>query len=327
MRHVVNISGGKDSAACALLAADRGRPFELWMADTGNEHPATVSYAHDVAKFVGQPLNIARADFTAQIEKKRAYVREKWPEKGVPDEVVMRALYALQPTGNPFLDLCIWKGRFPSRKAQFCTEFLKQKAVEDAIVGPALESSPICQWLGVRRDESLNRRNAPMFQRVRRVDKPHNMLLFRPIIHWTAQDVFAFAKAKGLRPNPLYKLGFGRVGCFPCINASKGELAQIGRIFPEVVERLTEWEAIVAAASKRSKATFFASDVTPEGAAIGAAARAKGGLTPEESSATKWPDASQVFDWAKTSRGGRQYSLLGLADDGLSCSSQYGLCE
>lgn len=326
-RHIVNISGGKDSAATALLAADRGKPFDLVMADTGNEHPATVDHAHYLADFLGKPLLIARADFTAQIARKREFVETKWRLQGVPEATVRRALAVLHPTGNPFIDLCIWKGRFPSRKAQFCTEFLKAKAVEDAIVGPSLETNHVVQWLGVRRDESLNRRNAPMFQKVRRYDHPHNVLMYRPLIHWTAQDVFAFAKAKGLEPNPLYKMGFCRVGCFPCINASKAELAQIGRVFPEVVDRLMEWEAAVADASKRGKATFFAPDVTPEGAAIGAAARARGGMTIEESATTHWPNARNVFDWAKTTRGGRQYDLLGFADDGLSCTSQYGLCE
>lgn len=325
--HIVNISGGKDSSATALLAADRGRDFALWMADTGNEHPATVEHANYLADLLGKPLNIARADFAPQLLRKREFVAVKWREQGMPEAIVLRAMEALQPTGNPFLDLCIWKGRFPSRKAQFCTEFLKQKAIEDACVGPALESAPVVQWLGVRRDESLNRRNAPMFQRVKRLDKPYSMLLYRPIILWTAQDVFEFAARKGLRPNPLYKMGFGRVGCFPCINANKNELARIGKIFPEVIARLLEWEAIVAAASKRGKATFFASDVTPDGAAIGRRARASGGMTAEDFSLQNWPNATAVFDWAKTTRGGRQYDLLRYADDGLSCSSQYGLCE
>lgn len=180
---------------------------------------------------------------------------------------------------------------------------------------------------GVRRDESLNRRDAPMFQRVRMPGR--GMVLFRPIIHWTAQDVFSFAAAKGLPPNPLYLHGMSRVGCFPCINAGKAELKEIGRRFPEAVEKIMAWEKIVSSASKRQKSTFFAPDVTPEGAAIGRAARARGGLTAEESAATHWPDAATVFDWAKTTRGGRQYDLLDMAfaDDGLSCSSQYGLCE
>ncbi|MGP9790671.1 phosphoadenosine phosphosulfate reductase domain-containing protein [Roseinatronobacter sp. NSM] len=327
-RHIINISGGKDSAAVALIAADRGQAFDLWMADTGNENQITWDYAHYLADFLGKELNIARADFSEQIAKKRKYVAEKWPEDGVPETIVARALDILQPTGNPFLDLCIWKGRFPSRRAQFCTEFLKARAMADAVVDPALECGRVVQWLGVRRDESLNRRTAPMFQRVRRSDKPHDILLFRPIIHWTAENVFAWAAHRGLRPNPLYLQGFGRVGCFPCINANKAELALIGRMYSEVIEKLAQWEWIVKQASKRGAATFFASDLTPEGATMGR--RIKKLPTDERPAAiaaANWPNAHRVFDWAKTTRGGRQYDLLSSAEDEFSCSSQYGLCE
>ena len=47
--------------------------------------------------------------------------RVRWTNKAK-----RRALAVLHPSGNPFLDLCLWKGRFPSRKAQFCTEHLKR---------------------------------------------------------------------------------------------------------------------------------------------------------------------------------------------------------
>lgn len=354
--HIVNLSGGKDSQACALLAMERGRPFRLVMADTGNEHQMTLDHAAYVADFVGVPLEMARADFSREIAKKRDFVAREWPKHGVPAANVERALAALQPTGNPFVDLCIWKGRFPSRKAQFCTEFLKQRAIEQAIVAPALDAGPVVQWLGVRRDESLNRRHAAMFQRVDR--QPNPMLYFRPLIHWTGQNVIDYASARGMQHNPLYSMGMGRVGCFPCINASKTELGEIGRRFPEVIDRLKKWETVVADASKRGAATFFTPDVTPEGAALGRKVKAAGAaemrrLHPEipelidgkpnpafsarasklvsaMSAGLPWPPADQVFDWAKTTRGGWQYDLLAAAfdpDEGPSCSSQYGLCE
>lgn len=355
--HIVNISGGKDSATCALLAAERGKPFRLVMADTGNESEITLHYAHQVADFVGKPLELVRADFTARIAAKREFVAREWPKHGVPAVRVERALAVLVPTGIPFLDLCIWKGGFPSRKAQFCTEFLKSDAIQKAVIAPALEVGSVVQWLGVRRDESLNRRAAPMFQRVSQPG-PHDMLMFRPIIHWTAQNVFGYAAARGLPPNPLYLQGMGRVGCFPCINAGKLELREIARRYPETVERIAEWEVMAADASKRGVGTFFAADVTPEGAAMGRevkrlAARlvhdARPDLRrpqmPEQeserdraiamaandiSAAMPWPTAHEVFAWAKTDRGGRQFNLLDYAfgaDTGLSCSSQYGLCE
>ena len=327
IQHIVNISGGKDSAECARLAMERGRPFRLVMADTGNESPITIDYAHRLADWIGVPLEVARRDFTREIEGKRRFVETKWREQGVPEAIVLRALDALVPTGSPFLDLCIWKGRFPSRKAQFCTEFLKQDAVERQVIVPALERGSVIQWIGVRRDESLNRRNAEMFQKVRRKDGL--MLLYRPLIHLTAADIFDRARKAGMPINPLYSEGMSRVGCFPCINASKGELREIGLRFPEAVERIAAWENIVADASKRGAATFFAPDVTPESAALGE--RLKKIADPDArkaaSAAAPWPRAPEVFDWAKTTRGGRQYDLLFHTDDGLSCSSQYGLCE
>jgi 3'-phosphoadenosine 5'-phosphosulfate sulfotransferase (PAPS reductase)/FAD synthetase len=325
--HIVNVSGGKDSAACAVLAAKRGRPFRLVMADTGNEHELTIAAAHDLAAFCGVPLEIVRADFSDRIAGKRRFVEIKWREQGVAEPIVQAALDVLQPTGVPFLDLCIWKGRFPSRKAQFCTEHLKAEAVDTQVVAPALAGGNVVQWLGVRRDESLNRRNSPMFQRVRREGR--TILFYRPLVDWTADKVFAFLRAEGAPINPLYRHGMSRVGCFPCINANKGELAQIGRRFPEAVKKIAAWERIVAQASKRGKATFFAPDVTPEGAAL--AAKVSAAQTKEARNALswegQWPDATNVFDWAKTARGGKQYDLFFTADDGLACSSQYGLCE
>mgnify|MGYP006316507625 CR=1 FL=1 len=324
IQHIVNISGGKDSAACAALARRRGRPFRLAMADTGHESEITTNYAGELGAILGVEVEVARADFSERIAKRRGFIVANWP-----DELARRALDVLVPTGNPFLDLCLWKGRFPSRKAQFCTEFLKREAIDQQILYPALDVGPVVQWIGVRRDESLNRRNAPFTQRVR-FDGRHDMLFFRPIIHWTAADVFAFLKAEGIPPNPLYLQGMSRVGCFPCINASKDELAAIGRRFPGVVDRLMEMEELVKRASKHGSATFFASDVTPEGAALGKRLKARGGVDAAESAAAPWPRADEVFAWAKTIRGGKQFGFdnwIADQDEGVSCSSQYGLCE
>lgn len=352
-QHIINVSGGKDSTAVYLLALRRGRPFRAVMADTGHEHPLTTEYASRLSDRTGGPaVETVRADFSADIARKRVYVETAWRAEGVPEATIERALSVLHPTGNPFVDLTLWKGRFPSRKAQFCTELLKGRAVWDGVVGPALLAGPVVQWLGVRRDESTRRRSAPFTQRVRYDDR-HDMLFFRPLIHWTAKNTFAFAKALGVPPNPLYLMGAGRVGCWPCINSGKNDLIAIRRADPEAVERLLEWEALVKTASKRGSATFFAPDVTPEGAALArrlkTAAhawmaaqhpdllpgskpyqRAYAARMIETSAAAPWPRADAAFAWAATLRGGRQFGFdrwLADSDEGLSCSSQYGLCE
>lgn len=233
MTHIVNLSGGKDSQAVGLLAKLRGVPFRLVMADTGNEHQITLDHAAYVAEFLEVDLELHRADFSEQIARKRAFVAEEWPKHGIPADRIERALAVLHPTGIPFLDLCLWKGRFPSRRAQFCTEWLKAHCIESAVVGPALRAGRVTQWLGVRRDESLNRRTAPMFQRVRRRDDRGDILFYRPIIHWTADNVFGFTTAHGMRQNPFYTMGMARVGCFPCINENKNGCAKSKGGFPK----------------------------------------------------------------------------------------------
>jgi 3'-phosphoadenosine 5'-phosphosulfate sulfotransferase (PAPS reductase)/FAD synthetase len=351
-QHIVNVSGGKDSTACYLLAIERGRPFRAIMADTGNENEMTTEFAARLHERTGGPqVEMVKADFAPQLAARRVYVETVWRAEGVPETIIENALSVLQPTGNPFVDLCVWKGRFPSRRAQFCTEFLKANVVTDQVITPALAVGRVTQWLGVRRDESLNRRHAPLFQRVR-CNGQHDMLFYRPLVEWTAAQVFALHAKHGLDPNPLYRLGMGRVGCFPCINASKRELAEIGRRFPEVIEKLRQWEALVGMAAKNGATTFFGSDQIPEGAAL--AQRLKGqarawvgrhhpDLEPdtaaykralrkrmaEISARAPWPKADEVFRWATTDRGGKQFNLLTEieADEGLSCSSQYGLCE
>jgi 3'-phosphoadenosine 5'-phosphosulfate sulfotransferase (PAPS reductase)/FAD synthetase len=330
VQHFVNISGGKDSTACYLLALQSGRQFRAIMADTGNENPLTIEYARTLHEKTGGPrVEFFKADFSEKIRKKREFVQSKWPGMGVPDDLVSRAIETLQPTGNPFLDLCIWKGRFPSRRAQFCTEFLKSEPITTQVIDPARKAGPIVQWLGVRRDESLNRRFSPMLQAVRTPGVPP-MRFYRPLIHWTAQNCFSFAASFGLDPNPLYLEGMSRVGCFPCINANKGEIRAIAKRFPEAFDRIEEWENVVKMASKRNAATFFAPGTTPESAAL---SRSLALIDdPDEraaaSAAAPWPRAWQVAEWSRTDRGGRQQNLFTESeDDGVSCSSQYGLCE
>lgn len=329
-QHIVNVSGGKDSAACYLLALDSGRPFRAVMADTGNEHPETIEYAKLLGERTGGPqVEIYRADFTDRIAKKRDYIANHWPDDGIAQHIVDRAIAALRPTGIPFLDLCLWKGRFPSRRAQFCTEFLKADVIGRQVIEQARQSGPVVQWLGVRRAESLARRNAPMWQTIR-TPGLHAMRYYRPLIHWSARNVFGYAAVRGLDPNPLYFQGMGRVGCFPCINSNKSELRAIAIRYPEAFERIAEWEAVCTMASKRSCPTFFAADVTPEGAAHARRLRRIEDRKERDAatSSVRWPNAHDVAEWARTDRGGKQFSwIIDHEDDGLSCSSQYGLCE
>lgn len=331
-QHVINISGGKDSGACLDLAIMRGVSFRAVIADTGNESKVTWDHIDRVSDHIraqtgGVGVEVVRADFTDRIARKRHTVETKWRNDGVPESIIQQAIAALQPTGNPFLDLCIWKGRFPSRKAQFCTEFLKQEAIWQQVLEPTLLERPVIQWIGVRRDESLARRHAPRLRKVRQPNGLHTLVYFSPIVHWTGHNAVNFTREMGGPINPLYRQGFSRVGCFPCINAKKDEVAKIGSAYPEAIDRIMQWERIVSEASKRGRSSFFAGPTTPEGAAMckaERAAKAKGQKPPN----VTYPNAGEVVEWARTARGGKQFDMLRNDDlDGTMCASAYGLCE
>jgi 3'-phosphoadenosine 5'-phosphosulfate sulfotransferase (PAPS reductase)/FAD synthetase len=107
---IVSVSGGKDSTATALLAIDRlGREnCRIVFADTGNEHELTYEYVYDyLGAALELPIETVQADFTRHMAGKRVYVENKWPGKGVPDDIVQRAMEVLHPTGVPFIDLCL----------------------------------------------------------------------------------------------------------------------------------------------------------------------------------------------------------------------------
>lgn len=311
MEHnIISVSGGKDSTALLLLAIERNTEnMQAVFADTGNEHQQTYDYVQYLHENVF-PIRRVVADFSKQIAGKREYVLEKWAEKGVSQADIDRAAAALVPTGNPFLDLCIWKGRFPSSKAAFCSEELKRNPIIRQVQNPLLDAGDdVVSWQGVRRDESLRRSTLPERElKLRRNDTGAELWNYRPILGWTAADVFAMHDKHGIKKNPLYSQGMGRVGCMPCINCRKDELLEISRRFPEAIERIRMWEDAVKNASKHQAATFFAAP----------------------SDDNEW-SAQQTIDkrveWAKTSRGGQQYDMLRVFDDAPLCSSIYGLCE
>lgn len=324
VRHVISLSGGKDSLALWLLSREWDIDSVVVFADTGHEHPLTYQYISLLEQKLGTVSRV-RADFSQRIMNKRNYVQNIWPVKLVEKygytpqgagQRVAETLEQMHPRGIPFLDLCIWKGRFPSTRARFCTFELKHRPIDEQIIQPLLtEYDDVVSWQGVRAQESASR--AGLSELEEDVDSQPGLHVYRPLLQWTHDDVFALAKRHGIPPNPLYQQGCSRVGCMPCIHARKKELGVIFRRFPEQIQRVAEWERIVAACSTRGNSTFFPSTRDP--------------LKAEQDINKISLDSHGIETyqrWAFSLRGGKLFDEIAAINDSQPCYGIYtGICE
>lgn len=273
------MSGGKDSTATALwLIHESGVPLDtlrFTACNTHNEDRATYDY-----------IDMLSDRFEAWSAPRIIWLE---PERG-------------------FFELAKWKQRFPSRKARFCTQFLKVIPTRKDIEALQMAGHEVTLYSGTRRDESTEREALEPES----FDLGFGCKVIRPFLNETREDVFAYAERFGIKRNPLYDLGAWRVGCFPCINSRKEEIRAIAEHRPERIGELREWEGELGS-------SFFARKTTPE------RFRSRTVFSEKQQKSFNVPTIDDVVAWSKTDRGGSQYPLR--FDDGLVCNSGVGMCE
>lgn len=285
MIHLVNVSGGKDSSCVAAWAKNNLVDFTPVFCDTGWESPITYAYLDYLEQWLGRPIVRLKAQ-------------------------------------RQFADLVRHEGRFPSRKAQFCTKTLKVRLCIDFIL---TQQDDVTVYCGKRREESDARRHTPVRDEYLKPDdykyrvtavrawlENYTADVYRPIATWPVEDVFSYAAAYGLLPNPLYKQGFGRVGCFPCVNANHGEVRLIATLYPEIIDKVEALEV-------ETDATFFAPGYIPArfcSKHVQSVNKKTGKLK-----GTWVPTIRDVVAYVTEHRD--QAEMYPIS----SCQSQYGLCE
>ena len=63
-RHILSLSGGKDSTALAVHMRDRVPEMEYVFCDTGKELPETYDYLNKVEAFLGKPIVRLNSDYS-----------------------------------------------------------------------------------------------------------------------------------------------------------------------------------------------------------------------------------------------------------------------
>lgn len=95
------------------------------------------------------------------------------------------------------------KKRAPSVKARFCTTELKLNPVVE-FIHEKLSNYEVHLYNGIRADESHSRSKMEEAE----FDGDYfGTWIHRPLLKWSAEDVFNIHKKYNIEPNPLYKLG------------------------------------------------------------------------------------------------------------------------
>lgn len=234
--NLIGLSGGKDSTRLVGWAIhESGYPMEslrFCFCDTENEYDEVYQQIKALDMYV-------QANGCEPVVRLRA--SGKWVDK-----------FWMFPL---FLALAVWKGRFPSAKARFCTQFLKIKPTEKFIAELVLQGHEIVSHSGVRASESFERSTMDEWGK-----DMFGCRTRRPLLQLTLAEVWDGHKRYGLPINPLYFAGWKRVGCRLCIMSNKADVRRTVKNRPWVITIYRTWELIVGAyRSKRGNVADFSS--------------------------------------------------------------------
>lgn len=239
--YLVSLSGGKDSQASLIYVLNNypKRKIIAHFCDTHWEHPITYKHIDYLVKKLNVPLQ--------RLENKEF--------KG-------------------FRDICIQKKMFPTGKKRFCTIELKMKPTFDYIKTWLERGYKVVNVVGVRKQESQKRKNQnkystafcgvlPKSKKAAKAyyTKENAFRVFAPIIDWDEAQVYDYNTQNGTKNNPLYKRGFMRVGCYPCVFSNQREISMLDDFGIKRIEKLEK--EVSKKASK--EVTFFYKDNKPCG--------------------------------------------------------------
>lgn len=176
-----------------------------------------------------------------ELDFERVFADTGWEHKALYDHLrgpVTRALGPIHEVRGErdFVELVLHKGLFPSRVRRFCTEHLKVLPIQ-RFLHERSETEEIVNAVGIRRAESRARSQMKEWE----WDELFDCEIWRPLVEWTKDDVLEIHKRHDVPLAPLYEMGAGRVGCWPCIHSSKKEIALVSQVDPEridLIERL-----------------------------------------------------------------------------------------
>lgn len=251
---VLCMSGGKDSIACLLhlidIGVDVGR-IELWHHDVDGREGSTLmdwpfmaDYNRKLASAFEVPIYFSwlEGGFEGEMLKENAYSRPHYVE--TPDGLLV--LERDTTRAKPATRL-----KFPQVSASFqtrwCSSALKIDVGRRALNNqPRFDSKKILFVTGERRQESANRARynqlEPHVCDRRRGSKARHVDAWRPVLHWSEEQVWDALQRHGVTPPVPYRLGWGRSSCMKCIFNDAVIWATLRNHFPGSLDAIAAYE-------------------------------------------------------------------------------------
>lgn len=228
---VCTYSGGKDSDVMLELFKRSGVPFEVVNSHTTVDAPQTVYHIRDVFKDLEQ--------------------------QGIKCQIHMPDL--------TMWELIVKKQYPPTRKQRYCCEALKENNVHNRFVATGIRWAESKNRSKREEIEPSGKKIAEKIMLMSDNDKKRALIerceiksdmILNPIIDWLDSDIWNFYKNECKRHNPLYKMGYYRVGCIGCPMTGRKQRCKEFADFP------TYQRAYVRAFSKMLEAIIAAKKPT-----------------------------------------------------------------
>ena len=217
---IVSFSGGKDSIVSLHLAMKAYKELFTIFINTGIEIPETVTYSRKVLERVNSIMSKSnkRMIFITASESK-VILKDAYAEIIAPVKRFWTGFYLLGIPGRDWRWCCKTNKLAPARELIDVLGFKKTLSI-----------------IGIRRYESRSRA-----QEKRII---HNLwsgqVNVYPIHNWNALEIWLLILLRRLPVNPLYKLGFTRIGCWPCPFNQMFEFKILEKLKPKLISFLNQ---------------------------------------------------------------------------------------
>lgn len=200
---VCTYSGGKDSDVMLELFKRSGIPFEVSHSLTTADAPQTVYHVRKVFRELesqGIRTTIDKHEYTDKTGKKhRTTMWNLITKKGIP----------------------------PTRLVRYCCVELKETFGSGRFIATGVrwgESTKRKEWGSFSQpekrlhatDEIMMNSDNDIKRRLNEHCMQKNKMVVNPIIDWSNTDIWEFIRQEKICTNPLYEMGFDRVGCIGC---------------------------------------------------------------------------------------------------------------